>query len=328
MNGIYGIRPSSGSVQSSGLVLTDLMDTIGIFSRSAEMLEIATKSVISGSSPKSQPLAKSKFKLLYPVQSESGSRLTSQTRWFSSSSTSENESDATKKANTAFEKFTAVLERRLNCSRTRFSLEDLWTSSTPAGFSTDVVEANVDTYPVLVYGSLWRDVIKDFTHDYQKAHSGRVPYIEPKTRARLEFGSQVTDQQYDDAVKAFHMFANWVRDVLFATEDGEIPILIYPQSWGLPNYRDEPKDKDAPLFWKGFSLYSISYCSGCPDITVPVGEVSYHSRITDQDEHLPISMSILTKPGHDQLLLDLVHELEIDGDLNTVEPGERLFRQK
>lgn len=79
-----------------------------------------------------------------------------------------------------------------------------------------------------------------FFSDYAAQNDGRQPFLDPVMAGRLEFGRKQPQSAYDAAVQAKDMFTKWVDDALFATNDDEhtIPILIFPQSWGQPNYRD------------------------------------------------------------------------------------------
>lgn len=72
-------------------------------------------------------------------------------------------------------------------------------------------------------------------------------------------------------------------------------------------------------------MYSISHCSGCPDITIPVREVRFNSKITQKEEYLPVAMSLLAPRGEDEALLRLVAKLEESGVLRPVECGFRLW---
>lgn len=78
-------------------------------------------------------------------------------------------------------------------------------------------------------------------------------------------------------------------------------------------------------FWLGFSNYSISYVSGGPYITVPVGQVPHHSRITDCKEWLPVSLSILSRPGNDFILTGLLKEMGETGTLKPVQTGRTAY---
>ena len=176
-------------------------------------------------------------------------------------------------------------------------------------------------------------MIESFVADYRKKNSGRTPFLEPITKARLEYGAKVNQAELEASSRAANAYGGWVRDVLFGSSSSlssssssatqsEIPLLLFPQSWGVPQYRDESNQS---TFWNGFSVYSISYCSGCPDITVPIGQVKFQSKVTKTEEWLPVSLSFLTKPGSDAVLLSLLRKMEHDGLLKPVQTGRATF---
>ena len=58
---------------------------------------------------------------------------------------------------------------------------------------------------------------------------------------------------------------------------------------------------------------------------LPVGEVSFRSRITVTEEYLPVAISLLGPRGSDSELLSLITELEKEGVLRPVQCGTRMF---
>ncbi len=57
-------------------------------------------------------------------------------------------------------------------------------------------------------------------------------------------------------------------------------------------------DDRPTITWTAFSAYAFGYLCGCPDYTIPVGEVPYESRITSHQEYLPVSLSMLSRRGN------------------------------
>jgi Asp-tRNA(Asn)/Glu-tRNA(Gln) amidotransferase A subunit family amidase len=328
VNGVYGIRPSLGSVHSRGMTASSFMDTVGAFARSADILDRVQKVMISGGSP--SPRSTPRYKLLYPTRSKEADPDGSP-RWFPHP---EGQSNAKlSRAENIFGDVVAKLETHLHCQRQIFNMDELWRNTHPETMDADLAKATATIYQKLVYRATAKDVIDPFIEKHKALHDGRVPFLEPVFRRRYEYGAQVTQSEFDAAVQDFQKLQAWLRNVLFSSEPDEVVILIFPQSWGTPNYRDEskatPNAKIEPgkVFWEGFSLYSISYASGCPDITVPVGQTPYQSRITEHEEWLPVSLSMLSQPGNDLVLTDLLKDLEECGVLRAVESGRETYKQ-
>ncbi|XXG95212.1 hypothetical protein Hte_001472 [Hypoxylon texense] len=337
VNGLYGIRPSLGSIPSSGLVCSEYMDTPGVFARSATITRAVTRVMAhqtpTGGSTKLK--RKIQYKLLYAVEPQL-SNPNETPKFFYRGGKAPNTKTST---STIFEEFIKKLETHLNCTRQEVCLYDLWRDTRPKTSPENLVEATDTIYQNVVYYELWNNAVGPFVQEYQTAKSGRMPFIEPITKARLDYGSKVSKADYDIAIAALKTYATWVNEVLLPspsstsytqtdtrTDTVTIPLLIYPQSWGTPRYRDEATDRtDGNIFWKGFSPYSISYCSGCPDVTVPIGEAKFHSRITNTDEYLPVAVSLLAPRGEDEVLLELLEDLEKKGITKEVGCGSRLL---
>ncbi|KAI1335997.1 amidase signature domain-containing protein [Xylariaceae sp. FL0016] len=324
VNGLYGIRPSIGSMKSSGLVCTALMDTPGVFARSAAVTELAANVMMGKATASGRPRQKPKFRIIYAV--EKPSTPPSETpKYFSRSGRGP---EATTPAGKVMEHFVRGLEKFLGSPRKEVSIFDLWKESHPVNMPDDLLEATGSIYKSIVYGQLFRDVVHPFVKQY-KQHHGQPPFIEARTIARLNYGASLSDEQVKLQIGLFHAFADWVNTILLPAPlqySDQIPLLIYPQSWGRPQYRDELGMLDPKqIFWDGFSVYSISYCSGCPDITVPLGETTYTSKFSEREEYIPVAISIASPRGTDSELLGLLSELEAGKVLRPVTCGSRLF---
>ncbi|KAK8060099.1 amidase signature enzyme [Apiospora saccharicola] len=359
VNGLFGIRPSLGATESSlSLVCSREFDTVGVFTRSASVASAVSRTMMGGHDGNQgdadktrsvhQGRRRRKFKLLYAI--EPPSEAASQTpKFFPNPNTSNPEPQTPAAA--IFESFVNRLETHLGVQRHRINIYGYWrdTRPDPEGTDQDLAKYTSKIYPNLVYGATAHDVIRPFVADFQRAHPDRGrPFIEPTTKARLEYGAGVSDEEMQRSREVLGVFARWVNNVLLpaptpnaedaATGELEvdneknavIPLLVYPQAWGQPQYRDEaaPSRQEADgskkLFWDGFSVYSLSYGSGCPDYVLPLGEVEFTSRITGAKAHLPVAISLLAPKGMDDVLLGLIKELEEAGILREVNAGNRL----
>ncbi|KAF2493173.1 amidase signature enzyme [Lophium mytilinum] len=329
VNGLYGMRPSLGSVDSSGIIVTPLMDTAGVFARTAQALQAVTKSMAHSKfplmrTPSHKQLNKWKIKLLYPVRSSKASP-SDAPRLFPNPDqvTEQPEADA------IFESTISTLESAFSVTRQTFSLDAFWASTHPADLPADLVEATGLIYQHIVYPSIHTNIVQPLREAYAAKNSGRAPFIEPILAARLEYGAKVTSAETAAAEKALKSFGDWVNNFLLAPSEDEdpdtIPILVFPQAWGTPAYRDQVNPRTDTLFWTGFSLYGISYCSGCVDVTVPVGEIGFHSKISQTKEKLPVALSVLAKKGMDGVVTELLKILEQEGALKGVEVGRTLY---
>ena len=300
--------------------MAPLLDSLGVCARSALIVEAVIKVLSEPSQVSSVPSKPpTKYKLLYPIRAKK-TKPQDTHRWFPYPG----EPGAAAEAEDLFEETVQKLESHLKCTRTTFNVEDLWRRTRPIGQPETLNEATGSIYTILTTHSCVRETIDPFIADFKAANENRLPPIDPVVKARQDRGRSTTTQQHESATRSANMFSQWVRETLFAkTSEDELPLLIFPQSWGSPTYRDEPDE--GPLFFSSFSIYSLSYLSGCPDCTVPVGEVACKSRVTEAEMFLPVSLSVLSPPGTDVQLVAFLSELEGEGILKPVRIGTRMY---
>ncbi|KAI9794894.1 MAG: hypothetical protein M1833_007341 [Piccolia ochrophora] len=326
VNGVYGLRPSTSFADTTGVYsVAPLLDTVGIFARSVDMVHRVQRYIMSPLYLPRQPQAKQQFKLLYPVRQQ-GARAGDSYRWFPyPGDTGEAET-----AERMMENVIREIEQTLGCERLVFGMEELWEQTKPEGQLGSLDEATGIAYSVLTTYPQSITTIPNFLDSYANQHAGRKPYIEPIALARQTFGRSLSQSDYDAAVAVKDMFAKWIDTVLLAAptndddaETSTVPILVFPQSFGIPAYRDVYTEPT--IVFSRFSTYSIAYLGGCPDYTVPIGEVPYLSRVTGREEYLPVSLSVVSRPGNDFVLSAVLERLAERGVLKEVRVGRRMF---
>ena len=323
VNGLFGNRPTQTAISLLGVSsATDLLNTLGIFARDATTFsKIGTRLL-----PKTfQPLipeAARKFKLLYPVRSLQ-QESTGPCRWFPNPL--EHPAQLTE-AEKQMETFVKELEHYLECSRSPFNLDELWCATKPRGQPDTLDEATGHIYSALVsYCSVHEGGINAFVADYAASHDGQKPQISEIVKKRHDYGRSLHLAAIAKHLESMQVFAHWVENVLFGSPDEEaITLLIFPQSFGVPNYRDEIQDDI--VAYNRFSVYSFGYLVGCPDYTVPVGEVPFVSKMTgNMGVYLPVSVSMVARRGNDVPLFDILTSLEQRGVLRGVKAGKRMY---
>ena len=75
----------------------------------------------------------------------------------------------------------------------------------------------------------------------------------------------------------------------------------------------------------GFSNGEISVFSEAPDSVFPIGQLPYHSNVTNQLEYLPVSVDVMVAKGCDALLPRLASDLVDAGILKRPQVGSRLY---
>ncbi|TGO30774.1 hypothetical protein BPAE_0003g00580 [Botrytis paeoniae] len=132
--------------------------------------------------------------------------------------------------------------------------------------------------------------------------------------------NKTTSEARDQGWKRIYTYRKWLLANVF--KDGTIVIL--PIDEGKLNNRENPPPPFGLL--SGYSPLYLSPIAGTPEVTAPIGETTYFSQVTQREEPLPISVSVMSCPGTDIYLIDLVHEaLEAGGKPVNVAVGRSIF---
>jgi Asp-tRNA(Asn)/Glu-tRNA(Gln) amidotransferase A subunit family amidase len=294
---------------------------LGIFARDATTFSRIGTQLLPQTFQPLVPRSARKYKLLYPVRSLQ-QRATNPYRWFPNPQ--EDPSHLTE-AEKQLETFVRELEHSLACSRTPFNLDELWRAIKPRGQPSSLDRATGHIYSALVsYSAIHSGGINTFITDYTSSHAGAAPQISPIVKQRHDYGRSLQPPEIAKHLDSMQVFATWVENVLFGPADEEaITLLIFPQCFGVPNYRDEWSEDF--VAYEKFSVYSFGYLVGCPDYTVPVGEVPFVSKVTGKTEYLPVSLSLVARRGKDVPLFDVLTMLEERGVLRGVRTGSRMY---
>ena len=318
--GLFGNRPTHGAIDLMGVLgASDLLNTLGIFARDPNVFARVGSQLLPLNYQPRVPAQDRKYKLLYPIRDEDSDFL----RWFAHPSTP---AGHLAPADKQTEAFITSLESRLSTKRIPFNLDNLWRTTRPRGQPSTLDEAVGPIYSTLTSYSAFHTSYSQFLKDYAAANSGASPAVCPIVKARLEHGCTMTEDRVAASLLAMRTFTQWVGNILFGPfEEEAIAIMVFPQSFGVPSYRDEIPDRSKALFNDRFSIYSFGYLVGCPDYTVPVGEVPFLSRITGMEEYLPVSVSMCARPGNDVVLFDILTAMHEEGTLRKVAAGSRLY---
>ncbi|KAI6848469.1 amidase signature enzyme [Hortaea werneckii] len=303
--GIYGNRPSTGAVSMEDVIpLTPTLDTAGAFARSASLWSTVAHAWY---------LDFSEEHPAYPRQiyfSAAGSG------WGASNDSSAME---------LLDRFVRNLESFLNVNGTQVDVTQRWDSTHPTDAPSNVTEMLHDTYGVLTSVDQYNLLGRPLFADYEVAHHGRSPYINPGPLVQWQWGIP-RNESYEFALHNMTVFRSWWETQGYGRNDSETcskGIFVYPWSLGTPNYRDTYLDPPTqpPL---GFANWAIAGYAAGGELVVPVGEVPYQSRITHQTEYLPVSVSLLVAHGCDLVLANLVRDLEMNGILKASATGRRI----
>ncbi|KAF2797298.1 hypothetical protein K505DRAFT_298554 [Melanomma pulvis-pyrius CBS 109.77] len=149
--------------------------------------------------------------------------------------------------------------------------------------------------------------------DRYVATFGKAPYWNPVTRARWTRGASLPLSSYESATEHYALFQRWFRAVL--TPTCEDALVLYPMGAGTEDYRDAYVGAPSAIFGAGFPGTQMAVLAALPDYTVPIGERTYYSRVSERNETLPVTIGIVAAAGCDGMLVDLVRDLAEKGVL-------------
>ena len=327
VNGVFGQRPSRGLISLEGVLgATDLFNTVGIFARDVDTFTRVGSHLVSRAKPSRSIVKTRKYNLLYPTRAPQTDNPDphhhGQHRWFPHPSVDPKHwSEAEKQ----IEAMLMNMESQFNCERIPFNINELWRATPPIGQSRSLDESVGHIYSAITTASAVAGGLDQFIHDHRAKFDGKDPRISDLVSRRLDHGRNVATEEISDALKAMQAFSAWIETTLFGSYDQDATtILIFPQSCGRPEYRGDIPDR-TELFNDTFSIYSFGYLVGCPDYTIPVAEIPHFSKITNQTELLPVSISLVGRPGSDVELFDVVRQLHKAGVISDVATGSRMY---
>lgn len=327
VNGVFGNRPTTGVVDLRGVLgATNLFNTIGIFARELSVFSNVGRWLLGPVHQPPLPLSGRKYNLLYPTRAPQTDNPDehhgAQHRWFPNPAVDVSNWTMAEKQ---IEAFVQSMEHHLGCERIAFNINEIWRATPPKGQPRSLDEAVGHIYSAITTSGALHNGVDKFIVDYAAANAGKRPRISELVKRRLDYGRTVSDTTITKALESMQAFSTWTINTLFGSYDQEATtLLVFPQSFGRPDYRDDTPDR-TELFNNCFSIYAFGYLVGCPDYTIPVGEVPYKSRMNGEQEYLPVSISLVGKPSVDVELYEVLDSLHAAGVLSDVLAGPRMY---
>ncbi|CAG8264554.1 unnamed protein product [Penicillium salamii] len=144
---------------------------------------------------------------------------------------------------------------------------------------------------------------------------------------KRELGKKVKPQENREALRRIKVFRDWFLQRYLSTATENI-LFILPIGKVGPNYRDQyPGLPAVPS--TGLTATSLSPSIGAPELTVPIGEIQYHSRITENMETLPVMAGLMGMPGADRELVQVaLYSLEKLNLPTRIQTGKSMFGEQ
>ena len=302
VNGIFQLRPTHDAIHLEGMVPTfEGWDTPCLFGRDITRFEEIARVWYASKMLSKRPKRLKKPAIIYPLD------------FFPVQNIMQMD---------IVDLFISDLERYLGVVIIKVSITSMWDQDPPLEGKGQSVE---DYLKDTVINSYYRDFYNStdkFRATYRDKHH-KEPFVTPFNHWRWEIGEQVSEAHYKDSMHRLSVYKQWFLKAVMQDDELE-SLLVLPIANVEPNYRDTPPPEPTPP--TGFDSLFIPPILGSPDLVVPLGEIPYHSRISNKQEFLPVAVDIVGLPGADLVLIKTIQECLIaSGRKQKVHTGSRMF---
>ncbi|KAK0621468.1 amidase signature domain-containing protein [Bombardia bombarda] len=286
VHGLWGVRTSWNSVSMDGVVpASPSVDAISVLFRSPPVAAVLLESM----NLRDVPQENWPTRIVYPSE------------WY----TADNQAQ-----HGITDKFVSALESLLQVKRTELNFSEEWARSGPQELrSNPLSQCMKGTAGPVTSWEIYHS-FDNFRAEYQ-AKFGKKPYVSPSHLQRWKSGEKITQEARDAALKKTQIYTSWFnREILQIDQSGKSrTILVAPIGSSQPSYRDL-SEHDGQVGGKNPAHGPTAAVSmlGPAQIIVPIGQMPYESRISDQREYLPIVTSIIGARGSEQTLLLVAHQ--------------------
>ncbi|KAH6622480.1 glutamyl-tRNA amidotransferase [Boeremia exigua] len=214
-----------------------------------------------------------------------------------------------------------------------FNMTTSWQDSRPKSAPTDLQVLMANTYATII-SQRQKTLVRDpFYTQYALLHDGRSPAVNPVPLTRWAFGDAQPPTALADALNNKTVFMEWFQDHVLKEDPRSCTsaILAYVSP---PSVQYRNTYKIPPTVPTGFNNQYWSVMAESPDISIPIGQMSYDSVITNHKEQLPVSINFMVAKGCDLVLLNVITKLYHRGVLkasavgaSAVDGGEILQRR-
>lgn len=161
----------------------------------------------------------------------------------------------------------------------------------------------------------------DFRSEYERRFQAS-PQVNRVVRWRWEVGRTITTTQRNEAIRRLNVYKAWLLEHVFRDAN---PIMLLPVGNAEENYRDD-KSIESPVAQEAWDQLWLSPILGAPEITVPIGQVPFESKMTRREEMLPVVASLVGLPRTDLCLIEMAKKiLEYSRRPTRVATGRQMF---
>lgn len=218
--------------------------------------------------------------------------------------------------------FIADMEATFGIKTEKVSIADTWKAFPPNEAGNHTIQEYLKDVGINTFVYDAYHTMDSFRAEYHKKF-GREPYINPVTRFRWDLAKHISCAEHEDGMRRLEVYKEWLLEHILQTRQRN-PLVILPITSQEVDYKEDPPlPPTAPNAFDGIWLAPVM---GAPEVSVPIGELEYHSRISGLDEQLPVVVSVLGKPGSDMALINAMKTvLQKSSRPCEVKTGRRMF---
>uniref|UniRef100_A0A8H7N2M7 Amidase domain-containing protein n=1 Tax=Bionectria ochroleuca TaxID=29856 RepID=A0A8H7N2M7_BIOOC len=224
----------------------------------------------------------------------------------------------------AIDKFVSGLESAFKVKRTPVSIAKAWKDDLPDGTEHGDIAKYLETAGIYPFFYDGYHALEPFRREYHKKF-GRAPFVHRYVKWQWEVAKGISKEERDECWCRCQVYRKWLLSMIFSAESKDsIKIMVLPIEAGEPNYRDSPEPPYGLL--NGYASLNMSPIMRAPEITAIVGQISFHSVVTERKEPYPIGASVIGPPGSDLLLSELTTKgMEAAGIPIEVKTGRSVY---
>ncbi|KAF8076849.1 amidase signature domain-containing protein [Lyophyllum atratum] len=316
--GAYGVRPSHGSLDLSGVVpLSEEMDTAGFFARDPRLFAEIGRHWYEDSPVRiKRPTIRFPTKLLYPTDHFPVKNPAAQA---------------------LYDAFAASLKTHLRITKVPLNFTHALLPHLPNG---DFAAFQRASNTLAEYRS-WVSVGQPLIKAHQALFNGTTPAFDPRPQQMFARAQTLTESEFEAAVRVRRAFRDSINAELIGPDlkSCSDSLLMYDAgTGGAPSYRIEdfnslpgsaralltsPVEGEVPKP-KDYLTY-VASMAGLPEVTVPLGQVGYWSEVSRGWEVVPASVQLVAHVGCEGMLFELVGKLAGKGVVGGVKVGREAF---
>ncbi|KAI8940908.1 hypothetical protein NX059_002166 [Plenodomus lindquistii] len=185
--------------------------------------------------------------------------------------------------------FVENLEDSLHIKHQKLSFEEVWAADPPheadgATLTEYMKDASRDSFFYADYQNF-----ASFRHEY-RAEFGKDAYLSPPVKWQWNLASTITATAHEEAMCRLEVYAMWFTSAILRPSM-QNTLIILPIEEIAPRYRDElPASRFNPV---GVPNLFLAPILKAPELTIPIGEFEYESRVSGNVEKLPVGVSIM-----------------------------------